>query len=230
MAGGMGSHACAWLFRRIVSLCPVGKDQEYPEILVHNNSRIPDRTQAITGMGKSPLPELLRTIHIFNDADVDVALLACMTAHYYYDRLQEEFNGVLLDATEIVKQELLGNEEFRHKRRVGLIGSTGLIRSGIFQRKLEPAGYEVITLNDEDQEAYFMRPIYMEGGIKAGVIEGKPRTIFARQLNILADMGCEVIIGACSELPLVIQGPAGIPLVDAFDLLARNAVKHCYNM
>jgi len=52
--GGMGSHAGVWLFNRITELSYAQKDQEYLDILVHNNSAIPDRTRAIVYKEASP--------------------------------------------------------------------------------------------------------------------------------------------------------------------------------
>lgn len=228
IAGGMGTHAGLWLMQRIVQLCGPREDQDYPEIVLHNNSRIPDRTRAIVQGETSPLNELVRTIELFNKGGVEVAMLACMTAHFYYDSLQKQFSGTLLNAVDITIAALQQQEK-TVKGKIGLIGSTGLIRSGIFQQKLMPLGYEVMVLTDAEQEQYFMGPIYRRGGIKSGVTNGAPKNDFLKQLDILGNRGCEAVIGACSEFPLVVNDENDFPVIDAFDLLAARAVEHCNN-
>jgi len=59
--GGMGPHATVDLFRKIIEATPAQRDQEHLRILVNNNPGIPDRTQAILGKGKSPLPTMIDT-------------------------------------------------------------------------------------------------------------------------------------------------------------------------
>lgn len=227
--GGMGAHAGVWLFNRITELSYAEKDQEYLDIIVHNNSAIPDRTRAIIHKETSPLPELERTIGIFNNNEVDVAVLACMTAHYYCEHLEQQFNGKILSAVNLVLDELMYNDAYSGKRKIGLIGSTGLLKSGIYHDLLEPMGYEVITLDDTEQEEFFMRPIYMKGGIKSGVLTDEVKNMFCCQIPILVDKGAEIIVGACSEVPLVVKGSTAVPFIDAFELLARKTVEYCYS-
>jgi aspartate racemase len=227
--GGMGPHAGAWLLRRILDLSGLRKDQDYPEIVLHNNSRISDRTRAILYNGESPLSEMKRTISLFNSFQIDIAMLACMTAHFYHSELSSLFNGRLLNVIDITVDELLTNDGLHGKRKIGLIGSTGLLKSGLFQDRLQSHGYHVLTLNDADQENYFMKPIYMEGGIKSGVFKGRPKRLFVKQVDILLERGAEVVIGACSEVPLVMDQEFPVPFVDSFDLLAVRTVQIYYN-
>ncbi len=229
--GGMGSHAGVWLLKRITELSHAQVDQEFLDILLHNNSAIPDRTRAIVHRESSPLPELERTIAIFNHSEVEVAVLACMTAHYFCEALAPKFRGKLLSAVDLVTHELRTAPEFAGLTTVGLIGSTGLLTSGLYQRALEPLGYRVLTLNGAEQEAYFMQPIYGDGGIKSRGIHAGPevKERFGHQVTLLAGRGAQVLIGACSEVPLVMTGSGPLPFIDAFDLLARQTVHHCYS-
>jgi aspartate racemase len=168
--------------------------------------------------------------------NVDVAVMACMTAYYYYDQLAPHFSGKLLQPIDFVLQELEENPACYNKYKLGVIGSTGMLRGGVFQKKLEPLGYEIITVDPEEQEKYFMYPIYKEQGFKAGVFSEENRALFMHQVDILESKSAEIIIGACSEVPMVIEkynintGEMNLPFIDAFDLLARKVVDHCYNL
>lgn len=227
--GGMGSPAGVWLLDRVTRLSHARKDQEYLDVLVHSNSAIPDRTRAIVYGESCPLPELRRTIALFNGSGVEVAIMACMTAHYYCDPLARAFHGTLLSAVTLVAGELAANPRFCDKKRIGLIGSTGMLKSGMYNRELAPLGMEVVCLDDHEQEALFMKPLYGAGGVKSGVVTDQTRRAFARINDRLLQKGAEVIVGACSEVPLVLTGPMPFPYLDAFELLARRSVDYCYN-
>jgi aspartate racemase len=235
IVGGMGSHASLWLLDRIIQLCKVHSDQDYLEIILHSNSKIPDRTKAILYDGPSPVPELKKSFDMLNDQGVEVAVMACMTAYYYYPELVNRFSGKLLHPIDFVLEELANNPRCRNKKRIGLIGSTGMLKGGVYHRSLEKLGYDIITVNDEEQEKYFMYPIYKKRGFKAGVFNEENRALFMEQLTILTAKGAEVIVGACSEIPLIIDkynictGDMELPFIDAFDLLACKVVDHCYS-
>lgn len=235
IVGGMGSQASAWLMDRITRISKADNDQDYLDIILHSNSKIPDRTKAIMHGQESPITELKRSIQLFNLQGVDVAVMACMTAYYYYPPLAEMFNGKFIHPAEIVLEELQQDARCAGKHAIGLIGSTGMLNSGIFRQRLQPLGYEVLTLNPADQEQYFMFPIYRKEGFKAGVFSRENRELFMKQVEILAANGAEVIVGACSEIPLVIEkygitaADMPVPFIDAFDLLAHKVVDYCYS-
>jgi aspartate racemase len=227
IVGGMGSHASTWLLKRVVDLQLVSKDQDFIEIILHNNSRIPDRTKAIVFQEESSLQELKRTISIFNKNNIDVAILACMTAHYYFEELNQTFNGKMISAVDLIADELINNKKYKGYKTVGLIGSTGLSKSKIFSQKLGPLGFEVVTLDDSENEEYFMKPLYMENGIKCGNYGEEVKRVFWQQIPILLNKGAEVIIGGCSEVPLMIDENVTAPVINVFDLLAKKVVDYC---
>ena len=57
--GGMGPAATVDLMSRIISLTDAESDQEHIPMIVDNDTRIPDRTEAILGKCESPVPEML---------------------------------------------------------------------------------------------------------------------------------------------------------------------------
>lgn len=235
IVGGMGSLASLWLFSRIIQLCNAHSDQDYLEIILHSNSKIPDRTNAIMHGGESPLPELKKSFELLSDKGIDVGVMACMTAYYFFPDVIKQFSGKLLHPVDFVIEELLNNRYCQNKKRIGLIGSTGMLKAKIFQNRLEPLGYEIVTVNEEEQERYFMYPIYNKRGFKAGVFSKENKDLFMQQLSILKKNGAELIVGACSEIPLIIEryhidtNEMELPFIDAFDLLARKVVDYCYS-
>ena len=228
IVGGMGSHATLWFFQRLIALTKAEKDQDYPEIIIHNNSNVPDRTQAIVYGGASPLEQLEISLEILNRNQVEIAVMACMTAYYYYKDIVGLFCGKLVNPLDLIAHELRNNRQFSGCRKIGVIGTTGLIRSGILHDKLEPLGYKIICLNDAEQEKYFMNPLYRHDGIKSGVINDGIRALFLHQVPLLKAKGADVIVGACSEVPLLIDSSIDLPFLDAIELMAVRTLEYCY--
>ena len=226
IVGGMGSVAAAYFFQRLVELTPAETDQDYIETLVHNNTAVPDRTAGILDGKPSPLPELHRSVEILNRFGADYIMLACMTSHYFVEELQKKSQAVIIDAIDEASRRC-SEAGFR---RVGVIGSTGTMKLGIFKNKLADYGIEVLQMNDGDQLKHFTEPIYAEWGIKTGHIVGRPKDLLIQGGNILIEAGAEAIVAGCSELPLVFDSETfSVPLIDTIDVLLETAIDKCLN-
>lgn len=219
--GGMGAKAGAAFYDRLVDLTPADRDQDHIRSILYTNPEIPDRTEGILGGGEDPYPALLSSAKLLEDAGADLIAIACISAHYYIPRLRWELTCDILSAIEetagAVRMEYPGGSS------LGLLATTGTIRSGMYQDALK--NYRVITLTEELQETLLMGAIY--GDLKAGRIpEGKKKA--AEALERIADMGAETVIIGCSELPLVIEkSSSDIPLFDSIEILIRKVVSVC---
>ena len=172
----------------------------------------------------------MRSIQLFNENDVEVAVMACLTAYYYRPQLSAVYNGDLVSPVELTVEAI--REIFPNPagKTIGIIASTGALRSGIFQAALEPLGINVLCLEGKEQEEYFMKPIYMPGGAKSGAITEEAFSIFRHQLTLLEERGADMIIGACSEVPLMLKKEdVSLPYIDVFDLLAQKVIAACYS-
>jgi hypothetical protein len=59
MLGGMGPNATVDMLTKIIDATPAGRDQEHIPVLVRCVPQIPDRTDALLGLGPSPLEALV---------------------------------------------------------------------------------------------------------------------------------------------------------------------------
>lgn len=224
--GGMGSVAAASLFSRLVELQSVESDQDYIEVFLHNNSRVPDRTEGILHGAASPLPELLRSVEICNRVGVDFLILACMTSHYFIPELQKQSRAVILDGISETVSEV--TRSLPATRRIGVLASTGLIKCGLFQKAFRDVGIEPLVFNEVEQNHFFMEPIYEPWGIKAGHVSGEPKERFLSAVRRFRELGADAVVGGCSEIPLVLaDGEADLPLVNSMDCLCRAAIDRC---
>ncbi len=224
--GGMGSVAAAYMFKRLVELTPTEKDQEYIEVILHNNTGIPDRTQGILYGGPSPLPELQRSVEICNRFGASYIALACMTSHYFIPQLQRNSRAEFIDG--IQESVDYCTSYFPDAKAVGILASTGNLKCNLFQSRFEEAGIRSVVFDDRDQQYYFMDPIYEPWGIKAGNVTGKPRERFLEAVERLRELGADAIVGGCSEIPLVLsQVDISIPLIDSIDCICNAAISKC---
>lgn len=222
----MGSVAAVYFFRRLVELTPAQTDQEYIETFIHNNTSIPDRTQGILYGGVSPLPELKRSVAILNGMGAEFIVFACMTSHYFISELQKTSKAVIIDG--VAETAAYIKDNLPRVRKAGVLASTGAVKTGVFQKALKRVGIEPVVLEDEEQERYFMQPIYEPWGIKVGNIGARPRKRLERGARILVENGADAVIAGCSELPLVLsQERMSFPLVDTIDVLLQAAINHC---
>ena len=226
--GGMGSRAGVTFLKKIVDFCPVYGDQEFVEIIYHNNPHIPDRTKAILYKGTSPRTELLRSIRLLNRNKVDIIAMACMSSYYYFEELSKHTEAYFPDPITLLAGHLKAG--FPLLRRVGLLASTGAILSGIFHRRLEQQGLPVVHLDEDEQEQMFMRSLYMPGGLKSGNVSEAAKSLFLQAVDSLQNKQIDVLVGGCSEVSILLPGNAlPVPYVDIMDVLAKDIIGCCYS-
>jgi len=226
VVGGMGSVAAASVFRILVDMQDAVSDQDYIEVFLHNNSRVPDRTESIVGDGESPLPEIKRSVEVCNAFGADYVILACMTSHFFIEELQHGSRAQIIDG--IFETASFVARTMPQTRRVGLLASTGLLQCGLFQEAFRRFEIESIVFDAEEQKHYFMDPIYEPWGIKAGHTTGKPKDRFLSAVGRYGDLGADAVIGGCSEIPLVLaEGEAELPVINSIDCLCRAAIDRC---
>ena len=227
--GGMGPQAGINLASKIMEFCPGSTDQEFIEFVLHNNTRIPDRTQAIVYNGPDPLPELIRSVHLMNDVGADVIVLACVTAHYFYDELSGLAHGEILHPVTILKKLLL--EKYPRCRRIGILATTGTMRSGLFNQICEGTHFQLVTLDAKAQEEVFMHSIYGTEGLKSGNYSQQAIAEMQEAANLLLGKKAEIIVGGCTEVSLAIdQSLMNVPFIDLVALLAQEAVNKCKHL
>ena len=226
--GGMGSRAGACFLQKIIDYSPAESDQEFLEIIYHNNAAIPDRTRAIVYNERSPIDAILRSVDIFNRNEVEVIALSCITSYYYYRQIIDHTNAYVINPLHLIFKSI--EEEYAGALRIGILATTGTINSGLFHQELGIKGLDVVTLDHKDQENLFMRAVYMKNGFKSAHISQDARDLMSRSIDKLSEQNVDLIIGGCTEVSVAISpGMVDFPYIDTLDLLAKQTVDHCYN-
>lgn len=221
--GGMGPEATIDLFQKIVKLTKAKRDQDHLRILIDNNPKIPDRTQAILGKGPNPLPQLLRSGKTLEHAGAHFLVIPCVTAHFFHATLQKRLRiPVLHLVEETVRFVTL---RLKRVRRLGLLATTGTLQTGLFQRAFSGTGIELLAPTPSVQKKMVMKAIYGKEGIKAAGPSGKSRDLILKASGTLIGRGAQGIIAGCTEIPLVLRdGDLPVPVIDPIAILALAAV------
>lgn len=219
--GGMGPEATAYFYEEVIEHTDANRDQEHLDMVIISQASMPDRTHAILTGDDARLLEAMR-----EDARALEALgctciaIPCNTSHYFYDQIQS-FTSVPI--IHMPREAVREATQARHARRIGIMGTDGTVRSGIYARECAALGAECLTPSPERQ-ADVMSIIYES--VKAGRPADMER--FARVVDELVRRGCDAVILACTELS-VVRRRQGAPEVclDAMDVLVREAIVRC---
>jgi aspartate racemase len=255
IVGGMGPYAHLELERQLLlatsrRLAGPPRDQDYPAWRLSSFPSTPDRTGALLGIGRSPVPSLERAVRSLitgpRGVRADFVLVACITAHAFVDELQRRVSVPILD---LVEETVARATHDPRVARIGVLATTGTLEAKIFERAAPRSrpNVEIISLRDVTagerpgdwlQEHLVMESIYGPrqgrtrggGGLKSGGVVGavaqEAAARFAEGAHLLVSAGADVVILGCTEIPVVLTAPEidGIPLLDPLAVCAEAAI------
>ncbi|MEU8921528.1 amino acid racemase [Kitasatospora sp. NPDC048545] len=217
--GGMGPAATADFFAKLVQETPAARDQEHLRTLVWSDSTVPDRTAAILDDGPSPLPRLREGVRLLESAGVTLIAMPCNTAHAYLPELRRESGVPVLSMIDATVGRLRQAEP--DVTRVGLLATTGTLVAGLYQEALRACGMTAVVPAPLLQQRCVTRAV---GLVKAGRLEAAGQSLEPAVRNV-AEAGAQIIVAACTELPLVLGHRAGdLPVFDPTTALAQDVV------
>lgn len=221
--GGMGPEATNQLCALITALTPVSKDQDHIPVITYNNPRIPNRVRAIAGSGESPLPEMIRTAQVLEQAGARLLLMPCNLAHFYLNDIQQAIQIPLLNMVEETVKFTV--ENYPDCRTIGIIASTPTIECDIYGKVFRRYDRLLLSPDGDDQTNRVMRAIYGPSGIKRGYKTG-PRALLKEVAQRLVTRGAEIILAGCTEASLVMkQRRSPFTVIDPMEVIARIAVE-----
>jgi len=223
--GGMGPEATLDCFGKIIKNTPAQGDQDHIRVVIDSNPAVPDRTAAIVGDGQSPVTVIVEGCHALEKAGADFIIIPCVSAHFFVNEIQRQVNLPILSIFDAVAETI--ERDYPEIKSVGLLGTTGTVKGGLFQRRLAQEKIKTMVPDDAVQSA-IMDAIY---DIKN---TSPPRT----RSNITADLvaaaegliankpdGARAIIAGCTEIPLALgQQHLSVPYFDSLTILARAAI------
>lgn len=217
--GGMGPEATAFFYEEVIKHTNASRDQEHLDMVIISQASMPDRTHAIiTGDDARLLQVMREDAQALETLGCTCIAIPCNTSHYFYDKIQS-FTGVPI--IHMPREAVREATQARRARRIGIMGTDGTVRSGVYARECEALGVECMAPSPERQ-ADVMSIIYEN--VKAGHPADMGK--FSLVVDELVRRGCDAIILACTELS-VARRRQGAPDVclDAMDVLVREAIE-----
>ncbi len=221
--GGMGPEATLNCFAKILANTPAENDQEHLNIVIVNNPKIPDRTQAVLENGPSPLPSLIQGCRKLEKAGADFVIMPCVTAHFYEAPLKQAINLPFLSILDAVAANI--KQHHPEIKRIGLMGTSGTLQSGVFQKRLNKDGLETLTC-PSDMQARVMQAIYDIKSASSKERRAQITAELASTADYLVKQGVQGVIAGCTEIPLALgQRNVAVPYFDSLLILARAAIR-----
>lgn len=215
--GGMGALATVDFLQKLVAATPATRDQEHVPLLVRFCPEIPDRADALLGRGPSPETALVAAAHEIERGGAQCLAIPCNTAHAWHDAIAR---AVSIPILHIADAALLAVSRLGAPDAVGLLATTGTLRSGIYQLRGGPdVGW--ISSSDDEQEHWVMPGIR---AIKANRLD-EAAGLLRKAAQALVARGAKSIVMGCTEIPIALaRQDLGVPLVDSTLALAQACV------
>jgi aspartate racemase len=215
--GGMGPLATADFFAKLTKLSSVSRDQDHLAMVIVSYPEIPDRADALLNGGASPVPAMLAAIRALERAGVDRLVMPCNTAHAWFDVLARATDKPILHIADAVLH-LLETQGIAPPAVIGVLGTDATIASQLYQHRLTGRGFVTVVPDAKDQKTV-MSAIR---AVKAGELARNEQ--LERVVASLTESGCDRIIAACTELPLILQVERFPRLLDATEALASECL------
>lgn len=229
LIGGLGPAATVDLYDKIVRATPAKNDQEHFKLVVEQNPQTPDRTRALLEGGADPTLALYHSAKRLEKDGCDCLVIPCNTAHAFAPGMQRHLSIPFINMQQATMDEI--KAKYGEAARVGLMATTGTVRTGIYGDKAKDMGVAMFVPDEAHQERV-MSAIYGPQGAKAGFTTGVCYDDLMSAARYLVETyDCNVLILGCTELPLIFkEGDTKIAgkdvfIIDPTSALARKVVK-----
>lgn len=216
--GGMGPSATVDFLDKLVKLTPASRDQDHLPVIVASLPHIHDRSSAILGQGRDPLPQLLAGIALLNQAAVGVIAIPCNSSHHWFDQMSRASQAPLLH----MGQACVAAIPAGSASRVTVFATRGALASGFYQRELRARGFDFMLPDPEGAQKQVDACIRE---VKAGQLATAAQHLSLACRDAVRQ-GAGVLIMGCTEIPLA-SGQAdlaGLLPIDSALELARASV------
>ncbi len=152
-------------------------------------------------------------------AGADLIIMPANSAHFAYDQIAKQVDVPVLNLVDIVVDTC----KRRGYKKVAVLGVGLTMSDGLYDQPLARASIENMPLTTDEMDL-LDRVIYQE--LVQGVVTADSTTRILAVCERLKRAGCEALVLACTELPLMLtSNNAPLPLIDSTELLAEATVR-----
>lgn len=219
--GGMGPEATADFLSKLIAATPVEREHDHLRSLIDCNPKVPDRHRAIDGTGESAGPVLGAMAAGLERSGADFIVMACNTAHAFEADIRAAirvpFVSMISEACDACARV------FPDASRVGILAAQGCLDARLYQDAFAERDRETVVLAPADQRTFMT----LVSRIKRGDLSDDVRMQMRALGETLITAGAELIVAACTEVPLVLRdGELSRPLFDPTFNLAERCVRY----
>ena len=218
--GGMGPDATVDFMAKVLALTDSGRDQDHVHMIVDQDPSVPNRQEAIRNGSPDVTHALGAMAKRLEDAGAEFLVMVCNTAHVFLDDVHAKTRIPFISIVDESVKEI--DRLCPDARKVGVMATDGCLRTNIYQDAVTASGRE--TLEPEGEELVELMRLITE--IKAGNRGEDIASGMQTLANALVERGADIIISACTEIPLVFNGEnCKIPVVASTYVLAERTLE-----
>lgn len=209
--GGVGPAATLDFLAKLHAATPAASEADHLHVITDNDPRRADRNAAMRADGPSPAPSLVTTTRGLIAFGAEVLVMPCNAAHAWASAIvaaagDVPFVSIVAAAVAAVRTAVPG------ATCVGLLAVEATQSARLYHDGFGPD----VAIVAPDMAAFM--PLI--AAIKAASTGQEVRAAMAAQAAALVAAGAQVLLAACTEVPLVFgSGDATVPVVSATDAL-----------
>ncbi|MCP4726916.1 MAG: aspartate/glutamate racemase family protein [bacterium] len=224
--GGMGPDATVDFFRNVINNTTASCDQDHIPLLIFNNPKVPDRTEAVkTGKTEKIIQYLTESAITLEKGGADFIVIPCNTAHTFINEIRQSVKiNVFSMIDETVKHVMA---KYPGIDEICIMGTSGTMKSRLYQDAFEEKNIKYYIPEEDIQEKYVMGGIY---SIKAGKDLSHAESLLIKALDHLKKTGCSRVVLGCTEIPIVLNRPSinGFDVINPTNILARITINESH--
>jgi len=198
IVGGIGPSATVLYYRGIIEEYQKRKgDQHFPEMVIHTLDYSEVNDHLIKGKLRELADQLVSVIEGLQRAGCHFGLFSCNALHLVFDQVQQQVSLPMLSIVKCVLEEI----KRRKIKKVGLIGTTFVMQSGLYSHPLQQAGIECIVPDEREQE-WIMEAIQKD--LQKYLVPKGTISRLVKDVERLKKQGAEGVILGCTDLPVAI--------------------------
>lgn len=213
--GGMGPAATVDFLAKVIAATPALTDQDHVPLIVYQMPQIPSRTAALAEGNDAPLPVMVAGIQVLENAGAEVIVIPCNTAHHWYKSLANATRLPIIHIADAVRSVLEAQGGLR--RNVGLMATRATLQSAVFERRLPDIRFAAPS---EDTQQLIDQAI---AAVKTADLD-EARIYASTAARSFVAEGAEILVLACTELPIALERETGLDCIDPTEALARACV------
>jgi aspartate racemase len=191
----------------------------HPEITMHSFPLGEYLKSASKGDWERTAELLLKSVNKVALGGADFAICPANTAHEAFESLEPRSPIPWLHIVEVIA-DAAKNQGYA---KLGVLGTRLLMEGKVYPKVLWNRNIKVVIPKAEQRDQ--INSLIFDELVK-GTLKDSTRDYFRQSVAELAAAGCDAVVMACTEIPLVLRPEdVEIPLLDSTRLLAKAALK-----